>query len=344
MSLLTTNLDFEWDVKDIPKPKYQKGDKVLIVDGDILAYKTASAVEKRYVTVTNKLGKTKEFKTKTEFKKWCADKGKDFNNYAIENGKRVESLQFCLNTLNRALVNVMKSTGCNKYEIYVEGKTNFRRQLPLINLYKDREVIDRPDHLSDCKNHLISQKGAIRIGCRETDDYFQQRLYELYNDTVECVGYTNDKDSKQNYQMDITLYNPDDSNIKSFKKGVGDLWETSNGIKGCGLKWLIFQNMLYDKIDNYVMNQFYKKSYGEKSFYKDFKPLTTEKEVLEKAVEKWKQLLPDEIVYNDCFGAEQKHNWLSLAELYFQCCYMKISADDNTCLKSLFEEYNVQYI
>lgn len=336
-------LELEYEPKNIQRKVYEKDDRVFLGDGDIIAYKTSAACEKRSIIVTNKLGKTKKFKTRTEFKKWCGEKGKSYDDYTIEDVQDAESIEFCLGTLKRVIKNAMLKTNTNKMELYVEGTGNFRKDLPLIDKYKDREGGVRPIHLKACKDYLVEHQGAIRIKGRETDDFFQQRLYELSKHGVYAIGYSNDKDSKQNYQFDINLYNPDNDEITSYKGGVGELWETSNGIKGNGLKWLMFQNFLYDKIDNYCMNQFYKKQFGEKSFYKAVAPLTTEKEVLQWCVDKWKELLPESIEYVDHFGNPQKHDWLSLAELYFQCCYMKIYDNDETSVEGLLIEYGVDY-
>lgn len=336
-----------WNVSYLPenieRKKYTKEDKVLVIDGDILAYKVAAACEKRSITVTNSKGKTKSFKTRTKFKEWCEDKGKTYSDYSIEDVQTPESIDYCLGTLKRALANLIKRTDATHVEIYVEGAGNFRKGLPLISPYKDRHDSIRPVYLSECKDYLLQVKDAIKVKGRETDDFFQQRLYELKQEGINSLGYTNDKDAKQEWRYAITLYNPDTDEINTYKGGAGELWNTSNGIKGSGLVWLIFQNMLYDKIDNYCMNQFYKKNYGEKSFYKDFKDLKTEKEVLQLAVDKWKKLLPESVEFVDCFGKEQKHNWLSLAELYFSCCYMRIYDNDETTLESLLKEYGVDY-
>lgn len=332
----------EWDVSEIPRPKYSKDDKVLIIDGDILSFKVSAAVDGRGIKVT-KGGKSRKYKTRTEFKSLCESKNWTFDSFVIEDIQEPEDISFCLATMKNAIKNVMQATGCNKYEVYVEGKGNFRTKLPLIDKYKDRSDSIRPVHLKACKEYLIKHYQAKRICNSETDDVFQQRLYELSIDNVNSIGYSNDKDAKQSYQFDITIYNPDDSSITTYKKGVGNLWETSNGVKGNGLKWLVFQSLLYDKIDGYCLNQFYIKRYGEKSFYKDFKDLKTEYEVLSKAVEILKTKLPEKIEYTSWNGVDVSVDWLGLVELYFKCCYMRIRDNDGTTFESLLKEYGVKY-
>ena len=335
--------DIEYHPKDIPRKEYNEGDVVLVIDGDIAAYKSSSATERKYIIVTNKNGKTKEFDTRTKFKDWCKSKGKNFGDYIIEDGKEVQPLSFCLETAKRFVNNVMKTVGATHYEIYVEGKGNFRKDLPLIDRYKERDHSVRPRWLSETKEYYQRVMGAIRVSGRETDDFVQQRLFELYNQGVKAVVLSNDKDVKQNITYDITVYNPDDKSVTDYEGGVGALWETSAGIKGSGVKWLMFQTTLYDKIDNYCLNQFYKKQYGEKSFYKDFKDLKTIEEVLTKTVENLKTKLPEVIEYTAWDGSHQKHNWLSLTELYFSCAYMRIKDNDSATFESLLKEYGIEY-
>ena len=332
----------EWDVSEIPRPKYSKDDKVVLIDGDILAYKSASAIDGRKILVT-KNNKSRKFKHRTEFKDLCKIKGWDYGTFDIKDIQEPAPFSILCDVLDGGIGNALKETGCNKFEVYVEGKTNFRNSLPLIDKYKDREDVIRPVHLKETKNRLIEKHGAYRIGGRECDDYIQQRSYELSCDGIHAVTWTIDKDSQQNYQFDINIYNPDKEELVTYKKGVGNLWETSNGIKGNGLKWLVFQCLLFDKIDGYCLNQFYIKRYGEKSFYKDFKGLKTEYEVLSKAVEILKTKLPENIEYTSWNGIDVSVDWLGLVELYFKCCYMRIRDNDETTFESLLKEYGVEY-
>ena len=332
----------EWDVSEIPRPKYSKDDKVVLINGDILSYKSASAIDGRKILVT-KNNKSRKFKHRTEFKDLCKIKGWDYGTFDIKDIQEPAPFSVLCDVLDGGIGNALKETGCNKFEVYVEGKTNFRSSLPLIDKYKDREDVIRPVHLKETKNRLIEKHGAYRIGERECDDYIQQRSYELSCDGIYAVTWTIDKDSQQNYQFDINIYNPDKEELVSYKKGVGNLWETSNGIKGNGLKWLVFQSLLFDKIDGYCLNQFYIKRYGEKSFYKDFKDLKTEYDVLVKAVEILKTKLPEKIEYTSWNDVAVSVDWLGLTELYFKCCYMRIRDNDETTFESLLKDYGVEY-
>ena len=92
-----------------------------------------------------------------------------------------------------------------------------------------------------------------------------------------------------------------------------------------------------------LCKQFFSRKYGEKSYYKDFKDITNEKELLSKWWDKWCELLPERIVYTDWKGVEQNLSRLELAEMMFKCAYMRTSPNDNTTFKSLLGKYGVEY-
>lgn len=340
----TNDVTREYYTHEVNPPKYSNDDRVLIVDGDILAYKLAAMGDDRACLVSRD-GKTKEFKNKTEFKKLCLKNGWDYSTFEKKDILKPKDVAPLIGSLKAALNNVLRDTGCNKYELYLGGGENFRLDLPLPERYKvSRKDLLRPTHLNECKEYLIRHRGAKKIKCREADDYVQQRMYELHTQGIDAVLYSNDKDARQSLKHDIVIYNPDDSSIKTYKGGLGELWLQPNGdLKGSGLKWLISQTMLYDKIDNYIMNRHYLKNYGEKSLYKDFKDLKSEEEVLNKVVERLKALLPEHTEFTSWDGKEQKFNWLELTELYMKCAYMKIADNDPTTFESLLKEWNIEY-
>ena len=103
----------------------------------------------------------------------------------------------------------------------------------------------------------------------------------------------------------------------------------------------MFQTCLGDPVDCYTPKPFFNRRYGEKSYYKDFKDITNEKDLLSKWLDKWCELLPERIVYTDWKGVEQNLSRLELAEMMFKCAYMRTSPKDNTTFKSLLDKYGV---
>lgn len=335
--------DVEYHPKDIHRKEYKKGDVVLVFDADVFCYRVAAMVDNRFVRITNNKGITKDFKHRTEFKEWCEKKGKDFNDYTVEDIVESEPLSYCLNTLKQALKVAMRNSGATHAELYVEGSGNFRNKLPLPTKYKDREGNYRPTYLKDCKDFVLKALDGYRVCSVETDDFVQTRMYELHNQGIKAITYGVDKDFWQEWRYDPLVYNPMTCEVKQYKGGIGELWETSYGVKGSGLVWLLFQLLLGDIADSYTPKQFFKKRYGEKSFYKEFKDIKDIQELFIKYLERWKSLVPDVVEYVDVFGVEQKKTRLEIIELYFSCCYMRIYNDDNTTFQSLLKEYGVEY-
>lgn len=334
----------EYYAHEIIKPVYDKDDKVLIIDGDILTYKVAAIGDVRCCKVT-KDGKSKEFSNKTDFKRICEANGWDYSSFEVEDILKPEPIEYCLGTLKAAINNILERTGCTKYEIYIGGGGNFRLNLDLPTQYKSARTNQlRPTYLTDCKEYLIKWKGAIKIKGREADDYVQQRMYELHQDCVEALAYSNDKDIRQEYRYNIRVFNPDDEKITTYKCHLGEVWLQPNGdVKGSGLKWLIGQTLFGDSTDNYKGNQLSGVRFGEKTYYKDVKDILTVKELLEYAVSKWKSWYPEPIKYETWDGREVEKSWLELANMYMSCAYMLISDNDDTTFESLLQEYGIEY-
>ena len=360
----------EYTVEEVYQhlPIYAKKDKVLIVDMDIMCYKVSSVCEYKYKYTCKTTGDVYNVKSKKAFVDFLAEeynwlsndilqkqaRGEDVtqlkfklkllnsDNFDCVNEQTAEPKSYAFKTISDALERALEFTGCNKYELYIGGSDNFRLKIPLPTQYKmSRTTIQRPLLLSDVKEYAIKYKGCKKIKGVECDDLVQRRMRDLNKQGIRCCLYTIDKDSKGVVDYDISIYNPDHQDIEFIKGGLGNLYDTKSGVRGDGLKWLMFQTAMYDKIDNYVMNSHYLKRYGEKSFYKDFNGCATEKELLEKLIAKWKELLPELTTYTSFDGSLQEHNWLSLAEMYYRCAKMQDGSFPT--LISLFEEYGVDY-
>ena len=334
----------EYTVEEVYQdiPIYTKKDKVLIVDMDIMCYKVSSVCEYKYKYTCKDSGEVFNVKSKTSFKDYCLENNLNYDNFECVNEQTAEPKSYAFKTISDALERALEFTGCNRYELYIGGSDNFRLKIPLPTQYKmSRTTVQRPLLLTDVKDYVVKYKGCKKIKGVECDDLAQRRMRDLNKQGIRCCLYTIDKDSKGVVDYDISIYNPDHQDIEFIKGGLGNLYDTKSGVRGDGLKWLMFQTAMYDKVDNYVMNSHYLKRYGEKSFYKDFSSCTTEKDFLEKLIVKWKELLPDVTTYTSFDGSLQEHNWLSLAEMYYSCAKMQDGSFPT--LISLFEEYGVDY-
>ena len=337
------DVDKEWLGSEIPRTNYNRDDKVLVFDSDILCYRVSASCDNRYIIAYNLEGKKKKFKSRKELKSWAKNNGVDIAKFKVEDVVESEPLNYCLNTLKRAVDVALKNAQCNKYEQYVDGSSNFRQELPLPEKYKDRDGGYRPTHLKACKEFVINVLGGYRIGGMETDDFVQTRMLELHNSGISAITYNIDKDFLQEWRYPPVVYSPITCDVTQYKGGVGELWLGSSGVKGSGLIWLLFQTLVGDKADSYSPKMFFKKKYGEKSFYNDFKDVTTYDELFFKYLKLWVSLVDDQDCYVDVFGVKQVKTRLEIIELYFSVAYMKISDNDNTTFESLLREYGVEY-
>lgn len=342
------NKNKEYSLEEIKFPKYNDKDVVLIIDGDILSYKVAAVTEKTSISVTNPKGLQRSFKTRTELKDFLKSKDKlsELPNYQVEDVQEPAQISHCLSTVNNAIKNAMNRVGANKFEIYIGGSGNFRDELPLPVAYKGSEArkrVKRPVRLNEIKDHLINHKSAIKVKGVEADDVVQYRTEFLLESGIDCILYSNDKDATQSQKL-FKIYNPDTDQVTTYNNPIGEIhWHGSkqNTIKGSGLKFLIYQILIGDTIDNYFMKSLRKVKYGDKSFYKDFNDLKTCNSVLGKAVELLKSWFPEPITYQCWKGETHTKDWMEIAELYFSCAYMKTKLNDKTCFKDLLKEYQI---
>lgn len=334
--------------EDIKNIKYPKGSKVLVVDADTVAFRVASASDKKSIMVTSPSGKKKEFKNRTKFKKW-----KDSNNLAFDDSEYIikdiiksEPLSFCLNTLKRKMDALKKEVGADYVEVYFGGNGNFRLDLPLIEKYKGQRPQEKPTHLKESHKYLENIYNSKEIYGVETDDIVQQRLVEIAKqEEVEVFLATIDKDAYQVFdEVNYNIIDIRENEIYNIDGGFGKLYFSDAVVpvlKGDGFIWLMSQVFLFDNADNYKMNTHYTKKFGQKGFFNEFNSLSTHKEVLEKMKELWLKLLPERIEYFDWTGKPQKFTRLELAELYFSCAYMRLKANDSLKLEDFFIKYGV---
>src|SRR5574339_356227 len=83
--------------------------------------------------------------------------------------------------LDRTIENILQSTGCTDYKLFVSGKNNFRKQI--YPLYKANRIQPEPKWREICKQHLINKWGAIEAHGCEADDYCG--IYQT-RDTIIC--------------------------------------------------------------------------------------------------------------------------------------------------------------
>lgn len=352
----------------------------LVIDCDGILFKAASIAEKRKIKVTNKITKEQQvFDNRTEFwgrtKKTIGSGSYLYNlnlereseglelytkeDFTIEDTQEVHmSIQMCQKLVTDHLALIRDHVGVDNLVLLAGDKDNFRLKLPLPEPYKgNREGTARPLLLKELttwfKDKLVTHPTPYGI---EADDYLTMFGFKGYLNYIKTGKYsyivaTNDKDQKITpcLLLDWTkekaeLVRKNMYHIEATDKSVGQIKMVKNEVKGVGLKYLAYQITVHDNADHYGAIKFFNHaSYGDKTFFLDFNPLKTPKDILQKVVDKYQEWFPDGVKYKSWCGKDMELTWLEYAELQFQCAYMKRTLNDKTTLEDLLKRFNVTY-
>lgn len=329
----------------IPQALTQKH-RIVVVDADAVVYRISAACEKKsVVAVVN--GKSLRFKTKTKLKEHCDKIGVDYFSIDFVDEVEVAPVANAYETLRKTVAKIYRELDATHVIFMLGGSYNFRTDLKLPSLYKgNRKVTRRPEHLQKCREYLNKYYDTFIVSGIEADDCVQGITeYIINRKKVYACAYQLDKD----FHTSMTpnrYWHIDKKCVIELKGGIGKLERTSSGLKGEGLHWVLYQLMQGDPSDGYspkVLYQApYKGKYGEVKYYNDFKDFKNGRELLKFWVDKWQDLLGDSIGFTDFNGEKQTHSWLSLAELYFQCLYMRMSPVDDMTFENLLLKYGLK--
>jgi 5'-3' exonuclease len=319
--------------------------RLLIVDGDLVAYRHAAAAESRTIIAKHlKSSREKEFKTRTEMKKFLSDKNIEFKpeDYEITDHQHPVDISFAISTVNASIEKLVENTWSDEMEIYIGSGKTFRHDLALPSPYKDnREDMLKPVHLTAVRNHLKRKyKAKVVENGLEVDDVVTIRAYEaLYNDQ-EAVLASVDKDSYQ--CQGIHLYNwlAEEPKIELIPD-VGTLRKEKSAIKGNGLKFLAFQVLAGDTADTYKGYELSQLKYGPVKAMKALEDANSEKEIMQIMFAEFKRLYPDKFEYTDCHGKEHVADWQDMLKLYWKCAYMKRSWNDPSSVYDFMDERGI---
>ena len=307
--------------------------RLLIVDGDLVAYRHAAAAETRTIIAKHlKSSREKEFKTRTELKKFLTEKNIEFKaeDYEITDHQHPVDISFAISTVNASIEKLLENTWCDELEIYIGSGKTFRHSLPLPSPYKDnREDMIKPVHLTAVRNHLKRKyKAKVVENGMEVDDVVTIRAYECLQNDQEAVLASVDKDSYQ--CQGVSLYNwlAEEPKIELIPD-IGHLRKVKSAVKGDGLMFLALQVLAGDTADTYKGYELSKISYGPAKAMKALQDCKTEQEIIRVLISEFKRLYPEPFEYTDCHGVfHEEVDWFDMLTLYWTCAYMKRSWDD----------------
>lgn len=315
---------------------------ILIVDGDSVAFRAAAVCEARTVNVTHlPTGKSKVFKTRTEFKNMLTEKHgclDNLNDYSFEDVQKAEPVANALQAAKSIMTKIFTAIEPDDMIVYIGGKDNFREKLPLPSKYKgNRSNMLRPILLDEVKGYITRKyKAKSPIGI-EADDAISIRGYEeLAKGNTVIIG-SQDKDTFQSEGLKMFDYTKEKPFIFDIPE-IGSLTVKGAECKGAGLKFFAYQLLCGDNTDNYKPTEICKARFGATGAFKLIQPLESSAEILEAVVQKYKEWYPDVVTYNTWDGKEITTNWEGILDLYFQCAYMKRSKNDPSDWKLFFKE------
>lgn len=322
-----------------------KAHRIVVVDADAIVYRISAACEKRSVVATVR-GKEVTFKTKTKLKEYCQKIGEEFEGLEFENVVKVEPVENAFETLRKTVAKIYRELNATHVIFFLGGSYNFRTDLKLPTKYKsNRKTTRRPDHLQACREFLNEHYDTFLVSGIEADDCVQGVTeYIINRKQAYACAYQLDKDFHTSMTKN-RYWHIDKKQIIELDGGIGSLQRASSGVRGDGLHWVLFQLMQGDSSDGYspktLYRDGYKGRYGEVSYFNDFVGFDDGVELLINWVNKWEEVLPENIEFEDFNGEVQKHNWLSLAEIYFQCLYMRMSPVDDMTFEKLLQNYGL---
>lgn len=134
---------------------------------------------------------------------------------------------------------LMTQLGLENWEVFLTGKTNFRKDIAVTAPYKGNRIQEKPAHLEMLRNYLVTAWGAKMSIDEEADDLIAIRATELQDD---CIIVSVDKDFNQvagwhyNFVKQDKYYVSEEQGLRFFYKQMltGDRADNIVGIKGVG--------------------------------------------------------------------------------------------------------------
>lgn len=314
---------------------------IVVIDGDIVAFKASAANTKRSVEAVHKETAEKvEFDTATKFKEWAGDTKDD---YEVTPKQSAGELKNAFHIINQMIENITKACGVDHYHVVVSGDENFRLQLPLPTQYKDsRKESVRPPQLKDCKTYLINVHNAEVSDGVEADDVLVAYM------TAGSIQASIDKDANHGPGW---LYNWDLMSEPQYIDGFGELkliekpkadGKVDKSVKGQGRIWLYYQMVFGDAVDCYKPCELAKVKFGEIGAYNLLKGCKSDKEALEAIAKQYQIWYPKPITYRAWNGEVQKDKtWLDIWQLYADCAFMRRWDGDRFDVKAVLTKLGV---
>lgn len=315
---------------------------VLVIDGDIVAYRCAAANETRSIKAVHKItGQEVTAPHRTGFKEQV--KGSfETTEFEIEDVQTPQDIKFAYHGMKTTIESLCKTSDADEYEIYISGDGNFRLDLPLPDQYKsNREDGIRPLQLKQCKNWLIKNHGAERVNGMEADDMLARRCYEGVQQGIKVIQATIDKDAMSNVGW---VYNWTKMTEPLEVKGLGELkLNEKKELSGVSRKWFYAQWVKGDATDGFKPCQLAGAKFGDVGCFNLLNDCKTDKECVEAVFNQYKKWYPKPVTYTAWDGKEYTKDVIEIMDMYAACAHMKRYDDDVFSTASLLDALGIEH-
>lgn len=320
---------------------------ILLLDGDILAYRAAAVIEKRTVLVTDlATNEENEYNTRTEFKNLLKKDGIEFDKerFLIRDKQTPQPVHHAFKVIKGQISKMESDLWADEVKVFISGKDNFRDMLELPEKYKgQRTDMLRPVYLRECKKYLWKNTDCTVSDNAEADDYLIFRGYEYLNKGYNVIVGTNDKDALAYTGLQIYDFTQESPEIKLIPD-FGSIWERESDkeIKGEGFLWFCFQWLNGDPVDNYKPCQLAGIRFGKKSAYNALVNTTSRQEAIQVVIDHYKDWYPKEFEYTAWDGRKIQSDYKHMLQLYFRCAKMKTSRNDNLDFAKFLKKQGIE--
>lgn len=208
---------------------------VALIDGDIIAYRSAAAAQKtRYKVVDNVTEDVLyEGPRKREADVFVSDTAS--LNIIVD----VEPAGIAAYYAKKTIDDMLARLETSEFKVYLSGADNFRKKINRVTKYKgNRDRTEKPIHLQAVRDYLVVNYGADIINGMEADDAIGIDATKL-DDAIVC---SLDKDLDQipgwhyNWVKDVTYpVTPQDAEYQFYSQMLmGDPSDNVLGIPGVG--------------------------------------------------------------------------------------------------------------
>lgn len=219
-----------------------------LIDGDILVYRAACAVEKTRYRIVGTFSDfdgeevDMTFDYHKEMKQWLEDNPTYLPEGPAEKVVELEPVQNALNILHSMVKTLLRNTDADCYTVYLTGKGNFREGVAKQRPYKEKRP-PKPTHYQACRDYLVNRYSAEVTDGQEADDALG--ITQCAAEPGTTVICSIDKDLLMipglHYNIvseESTTICEDEAILKFWHQMItGDPTDTIPGLKGKGKKF-----------------------------------------------------------------------------------------------------------